>query len=186
MDSGPIRAPRRFLRERHLHPNAVFSRTLHPDHTSGRRRPAGRRGLRVRQGGGGVARSGGGGLAPFRAKPRLRTLDYAGVPHACRRWGPLSICSATDRCGAISTPGHTPDHTFVSGERRSGHAPRRRPQAISHGQFEHDVARAARSPATIVRAPSKAWPSSAWFAARYPQVRVVFGHEIVARSPEGS
>jgi N-acyl homoserine lactone hydrolase len=162
------------LRERHLHPNAVFFTHLHPDHTSGvADLPATVDYVFGKQEAGFLGRVAAG--SHFSGKPRLKTLDYAGI----QRMAPLG--PAIDLLGdgslwAISTPGHTPDHTsyLVNGD----------PPTLLVGDashfawaFEHDIAprvfpsndraRAVESLAGLRR-----------FAARYPRVRIVFGHEL--------
>ena len=97
------------LRERHLHPNAVFITHLHPDHTSGvADLPADVDYVFGRQEAGFLARVAVG--SHFSGKPRLRTLDYAGVA-PMPPLGPALDLLGDGSLWAISTPGHTPDHT---------------------------------------------------------------------------
>ena len=171
---GAHQSAAEILRERHLHPNAVFFTHLHPDHTSGvADLPADVDYVFGKQEAGFLGRVAVG--SHFSGKPRLKTLDYAGVP----RMPPLG--PAIDLLGdgslwAISTPGHTPDHTsyLVNGD----------PPTLLVGDashfawaFERDIAPRAFTSDDRARA-VESLAGLRRFAARYPRVRIVFGHEL--------
>ena len=162
------------LRDRHLHPNAVFFTHLHPDHTSGvADLPADVDYVFGRQEAGFLARVAVG--SHFSGKPRLRTLDYAGVA-PMPPLGPAIDLLGDGSLWAISTPGHTPDHTsyLVNGD----------PPTLLVGDashfawaFERDVAPRAFTSDDRARA-VESLTELRRFAVRYPRVRIVFGHEI--------
>jgi len=108
-------------------------------------------------------------------KPHLRTLDYTSA-EAMPPLGPAVDLLGDGSLWAIATPGHTPGHTsyLVNGARptllvgdASHFAWAFEHDAAPRGWTSADGARAARSLAQLRR-----------FAALYPQVRVVFGHEL--------
>jgi glyoxylase-like metal-dependent hydrolase (beta-lactamase superfamily II) len=170
------------LRERHLHPNAVFFTHLHPDHTSGAADlPVDVDYVFGRQEAGFLARVAVG--SHFSGKPRLRTLDYAGVP-PMPPLGPAVDLLGDGSLWAISTPGHTPDHTSYL---VNGTPPTLLAGDASHfaWAFEQDVAPRAWTSGDQARA-VESLSQLRGFAARYPQVRIVFGHENVVRRLEGS
>jgi N-acyl homoserine lactone hydrolase len=179
---GAHQSAAEILRGRHLHPNAVFITHLHPDHTSGvADLPADVDYVFGKQEAGFLARVAVG--SHFSGKPRLKTLDYAGVA-PMPPLGPALDLLGDGSLWAISTPGHTPDHTsyLVNGD----------PPTLLVGDashfawaFERDVAPRAFTSDDRARA-IESLTALRRFAARYPQVRVVFGHEVVARPPEGS
>jgi glyoxylase-like metal-dependent hydrolase (beta-lactamase superfamily II) len=169
------------LRERHLHPNAVFITHLHPDHTSGvADLPADVDYVFGRQEAGFLARVAVG--SHFSGKPRLRTLDYAGVA-PMPPLGPALDLLGDGSLWAISTPGHTPDHTSYL---VNGNPPTLLVGDASHfaWAFERDVAPRAFTSDDRARA-VESLTGLRRFAARYPQVHIVFGHEITARPLEG-
>jgi N-acyl homoserine lactone hydrolase len=161
------------LRERRLTPRAVFFTHLHPDHTSGvADLPADIDYVFGREEAGFLARAAVG--SHFAGKPRIRTLDYTNA-------APMPpFGAAIDLLGdgslwAISTPGHTPDH--------SSYLINSDPPALLVGDashfswaFEHDVAPRAWTSADGVRA-VESLAALRRFARTYPQVRIVFGHE---------
>jgi N-acyl homoserine lactone hydrolase len=176
---GAHQSAAEILRERQLHPNAVFFTHLHPDHTSGvADLPANVDYVFGKEEAGFLGRVAVG--SHFSGKPRLKTLDYAGV----QRMPPLG--PAIDLLGdgslwAISTPGHTPDHTsyLVNGD----------PPTLLVGDashfawaFEQDVAPRAFTSNDRARA-VESLAALRRFAARYPRVHIVFGHEL-GRSPD--
>jgi N-acyl homoserine lactone hydrolase len=170
------------LRERHLHPNAVFLTHLHPDHTSGvADLPVDVDYVFARQEEGFLARVAVG--SHFSGKPRLRTLDYAGVA-PMPPLGPAVDLLGDGSLWAISTPGHTPDHTSYL---VNGNPPTLLLGDASHfaWAFERDVAPRAFTSDDRARA-VESLTGLRRFAVRYPQVRIVFGHEILVRPVEGS
>jgi N-acyl homoserine lactone hydrolase len=178
----PHQSVAEILRERHLHPNAVFITHLHPDHTSGvADLPADVDYVFGKAEAGFLARVAVG--SHFSGKPRLRTLDYAGIA-PMPPLGPALDLLGDGSLWAISTPGHTPGHTsyLVNGD----------PPTLLVGDashfawaFEHDVAPRAFTSDDAARA-VESLKELRRFAARYPQVRIVFGHENTAHRPEGS
>ena len=170
------------LRDRHLHPNAVFLTHLHPDHTSGvADLPVDVDYVFGKEEAGFLGRVAVG--SHFSGKPRVRTLDYAGVP-PMPPLGPALDLLGDGSLWAISTPGHTPDHTsyLVNGD----------PPTLLVGDashfawgFERDVAPRALTSSDRMRA-VESLAGLRRFAARYPHVRIVFGHEMTAHPPEGS
>jgi len=168
------------LRERHLHPNAVFFTHLHPDHTSGvADLPADVDYVFARQEAGFLARVAVG--SHFSGKPRLRTLDYAGV-EPMLPLGPALDLLGDGSLWAISTPGHTPDHTSYL---VNGNPPTLLVGDASHfaWAFEQDVAPRAFTSDDRARA-VESLTELRRFAVRYPRVRIVFGHEIPGRPLE--
>jgi N-acyl homoserine lactone hydrolase len=161
------------LRERQLQADAVFFTHLHPDHTSGvEDLPANAAYVFGRQEAGFLGRVAVG--SHFSDKPRLQTLDYAGV-QGMPPLGPAIDLLGDGSFWAISTPGHTPDHTsyLVNGEPPTllvgdaSHFAWAFEQNIAPRAFtSNDRERAVESLAGLRR-----------FAARYPRVRIVFGHE---------
>ena len=169
------------LHERHLHPNAVFITHLHPDHTSGvADLPSDVDYVFGRQEAGFLARVAVG--SHFSGKPRLRTLDYAGVV-PMPPLGPALDLLGDGSLWAISTPGHTPDHTSYL---VNGNPPTLLVGDASHfaWAFERDVAPRAFTSNDRVRA-VESLEGLRRFTARYPQVHIVFGHEITAPPLEG-
>jgi glyoxylase-like metal-dependent hydrolase (beta-lactamase superfamily II) len=176
---GPHQGAAETLRERHLQPRAVFFTHLHPDHTSGVvDLPAdmdfvfGKREEEF------LARVAVG--SHFAGQARLRTLDYEGV----ERMPPLG--PAIDLLGdgslwAVSTPGHTPDHSSYL---VNGNPPTLLVGDASHfaWAFEHDVAPRALTSADRARA-IESLAELRRFAVQYPRVRIVFGHELGASAP---
>jgi len=165
------------LRARHLTPQAVFFTHLHPDHTSGAADlPADVDYVFGKEEAGFLARVAVG--SHFAGKPRLKTLDYA----SATRMPPLG--PAIDLLGdgslwAISTPGHTPDH--------SSYLVNTDPPTLLVGDashfawaFEHDVPPRAWTSADRGRA-IESLAALRTFAHAYPRVRIVFGHELDAR-----
>ncbi|MGH9142623.1 MAG: MBL fold metallo-hydrolase, partial [Vicinamibacterales bacterium] len=168
------------LRERHLEPRAVFFTHLHPDHTSGAAQlPADVDYVFGKREAGFLARVGVG--SHFAGKPRLKTLDYTGV----ERMPPLG--PAIDLLGdgslwAISTPGHTPDH--------SSYLVNSDPPTLLIGDashfawaFEQGIAPRAWASADGARA-TASLTELRRFALAYPRVRIVFGHEMGSPSVE--
>jgi glyoxylase-like metal-dependent hydrolase (beta-lactamase superfamily II) len=162
------------LLERGVRPRAVFFTHLHPDHTSGAADlPADVDYVFDKQEEGFLARVAVG--SHFSGKPRLRTLDYTGVT----RMPPLG--PAVDLLGdgslwAISTPGHTPGH--------SAYLVNSSPPTLLVGDashfawaFEHDIAPRAMTSADGVHA-VESLAGLRRFARDYPNVRIVFGHDI--------
>ena len=119
------------LRERHLHPNAVFFTHLHPDHTSGvADLPADVDYVFGRQEAGFLARVAVG--SHFSGKPRLKTLDYAGVAaHAAAGSGPRSA-GRWIAVGDLHARPHARSHV-VPGERQSADASGRRREPFRMG-----------------------------------------------------
>lgn len=168
------------LRERRLHPNAVFITHLHPDHTSGAADlPADVDYVFGRQEAGFLARVAVG--SHFSGKPRLRTLDYAGVT-PMPPLGPALDLLGDGSLWAISTPGHTPDHTSYL---VNGNPPTLLVGDASHfaWAFEHDVPPRALMSDDRARA-AESLTGLRRFAARYPHVHIVFGHEMRAHPLE--
>jgi len=169
------------LRERGLRPRAVFFTHLHPDHTSGAAElPADVDCVFGSQEASFLARVAVG--SHFEGKPRLRTLDYTGVP-PMPPLGPAVDLLGDGSLWAVSTPGHTPGHSsyLVNGD----------PPTLLVGDashfawaFEHDVAPRAWTSADGARA-VKSLAELRRFAREYPRVRMVFGHELDARPVEG-
>lgn len=166
------------LRERHLRPHAVFFTHLHPDHTSGvADLPADADYVFGKQEAGFLGRVAVG--SHFSGKPHLKTLDYTGID----RMPPLG--PAVDLLGdgsfwAISTPGHTPDHTsyLVNTD----------PPTLLLGDashfawaFEQGIAPRAMTRDDAARA-IESLNALRLFARTYPHVRIVFGHEAAPRS----
>jgi N-acyl homoserine lactone hydrolase len=169
------------LRERHLRPNAVVITHLHPDHTSGvADLPADVDYVFGRREAGFLARVAVG--SHFSGKPRLRTLDYAGVA-PMPPLGPAVDLLGDGSLWAISTPGHTPDHTSYL---VNGTPPTLLVGDASHfaWAFEHDVAPRAFTSDDRARA-AESLDGLRRFAARYPQIHIVFGHEVTARPLQG-
>jgi glyoxylase-like metal-dependent hydrolase (beta-lactamase superfamily II) len=161
------------LRERHIHPRAVFFTHLHPDHTSAvPDLPEDTEYVFARNESGFLARVAVG--SHFDGKPRLETFDYASVA-PIPPLGPSIDLLGDGSLWAISTPGHTPDHTsyLVNGDPPTllvGDAPH------FAWAFEHDVAPRAWSSADRPRAVESLRQLRS-FADHYPQVRLLFGHE---------
>jgi glyoxylase-like metal-dependent hydrolase (beta-lactamase superfamily II) len=114
----------------------------------------------------------------FAGKPGLRTLDYTGI-EPMPPLGPAIDLLGDGSLWAISTPGHTPDHSsyLVNSE----------PPTLLVGDashfawaFEHDIAPRAWTSADGARA-VESLAGLRRFAARYPRVRIVFGHETSSR-----
>jgi N-acyl homoserine lactone hydrolase len=169
------------LRERQLHPNAVFITHLHPDHTSGvADLPADVDYVFGKREAGFLARVAVG--SHFSDKPRLKTLDYTGVAPIAPL-GPAIDLLGDGSLWAISTPGHTPDHTSYL---VNSSPPTLLVGDASHfaWAFEQDVAPRAFTSDDRARA-VESLTGLRRFAARYPQVRVVFGHEMTARPLDG-
>jgi N-acyl homoserine lactone hydrolase len=166
------------LRERHLQPHAVFFTHLHPDHTSGVvDLPADADYVFGKEEAGFLGRVAVG--SHFSGKPHLKTLDWTGID----RMPPLG--PAIDLLGdgsfwAISTPGHTPDHTSYL---VNSNPPTLLLGDASHfaWAFEHGVAPRAMTSADAARA-IESLTALRQFARTYPQVRLVFGHEGPTRS----
>ena len=162
------------LSRRAVHPRAAFFTHLHPDHTSGAvDLPAD---IDYVFGAGEDGFLGRVAVGSHFAGKRLKTLNYdraSAMPPLGRSIDLLGDGSLW----AIATPGHTPGHTsyLVNGERPTlivGDA--------SHfaWAFEHDVPPRAMTRADAARA-AVSLAELRQFAARYPRVRLVFGHEIV-------
>jgi glyoxylase-like metal-dependent hydrolase (beta-lactamase superfamily II) len=161
------------LAERRESPRAVFFTHLHPDHTSGAADLPNDVPYVFGHGEDGFL----GRLAVgshFAGKQNLEVLDYAGVSPVA----PLG--AAIDLLGdgslwAISTPGHTPGHTsyLVNGDE-----PVLLVGDASHFRwaFEHDVPPRSMTSGDGVHA-AESLAQLRRFAAHYPQVRLVFGHE---------
>jgi glyoxylase-like metal-dependent hydrolase (beta-lactamase superfamily II) len=164
------------LRDRRLEPRAVFFTHLHPDHTSGAAELAadidyvfGKQeadfAARVSVG------------SHFANKPRLKTLDFTGVA-PMPPLGPAVDLLGDGSLWAISTPGHTPDHT--------SYLVNSTPPTLLVGDashfawaFDHDIAARALTAADRVRS-IESLAALRRFAVTYPQVRIVFGHELEA------
>jgi hypothetical protein len=106
-------------------------------------------------------------------KAHLETLDYAGG-ETLPPLGPSLDLFGDGSLWAISTPGHTPDHTSYL-------AMAIRPRSWSGTRATSDgrsstTSPLGRGPADDVRA-RESLTGLRRFAARYPQVRMVFGHE---------
>jgi glyoxylase-like metal-dependent hydrolase (beta-lactamase superfamily II) len=170
----PHQSAAEVLRERRLEPRAVFFTHLHADHTSGAAElPADIDYVFGKQEADFVARVGVG--SHFANKRRLKTLDYAGVA-GMPPLGPAIDLLGDGSLWAISTAGHTPDHT--------SYLVNTSPPTLLVGDavhfawaFEHDVAARALTAAERVRS-IDSLAALRRFAARYPQVRIVFGHEL--------
>ena len=166
------------LRDRNLRPHAVFFTHLHPDHTSGVvDLPADADYVFGKEEAGFLGRVAVG--SHFSGKPHLKTLDYTGVD----RMPPLG--PAIDLLGdgsfwAISTPGHTPDHTSYL---VNSNPPTLLLGDASHfaWAFEQGIAPRAMTSADAARA-IESLAALRQFARTYPQVRIVFGHEAALRS----
>lgn len=162
------------LRERRLHPRAVFFTHLHPDHTSGAADLTDDVDYVFGKGEAGfLARVATG--SHLTGKAHLRTLDYSSAAFM-PPFGPALDILGDGSLWAISTPGHTPDHTsyLVNGNRPTlivGDA--------SHFRwaFEHNVAPRAWTSADRGRA-IDSLARLRQFALRYRRVRIVFGHEL--------
>jgi glyoxylase-like metal-dependent hydrolase (beta-lactamase superfamily II) len=167
------------LRGRHLQPHAVFFTHLHPDHTSGvADLPADADYVFGKNEADFLGRVAVG--SHFSGKPHLKTLDYAGVD----RMAPLG--PAIDLLGdgsfwAISTPGHTPDHTSYL---VNSNPPTLLLGDASHfaWAFEQGIAPRAMTKADAAHA-TESLAALRQFARTYPNVRIVYGHEAAARSP---
>jgi N-acyl homoserine lactone hydrolase len=162
------------LRERHLEPRAVFFTHLHPDHTSGAvELSADVDYIFDKREEGFLARVAVG--SHFAGKSRLRTLDATGT-NAMPPLGPAIDLLGDGSLWAISTPGHTPGHLsyLVNSER-----PVLLIGDASHfaWAFEHDVAPRSWTSADAAHA-VESLAELRRFALKYPQVRVVFGHEV--------
>jgi len=165
------------LRERQLRPLGVFFTHLHPDHTSGvADLPADADYVFGRGEAGFLARVAVG--AHFAGKPRLKTLDYTSVA-PLPPLGPAVDLLGDGSLWAISTPGHTPDHTsyLVNTD----------PPTLLIGDashfawaFEQGVAPRAWTSADRERA-IQSLAQLREFARDFPRVRIVFGHELAAR-----
>jgi glyoxylase-like metal-dependent hydrolase (beta-lactamase superfamily II) len=167
------RSAANILAERHASARAVFFTHLHPDHTSGVADLPNDLPYVFGQGEdsflGRVAVG-----SHFAGKPHLEVLDYAGVAP----FAPLG--AAVDLLGdgslwAIATPGHTPGHTSYL---VNGAEPVLLVGDASHFRwaFEHDVPPRAMTSGDRVHA-VESLAQLRRFAARYPRVRLVFGHE---------
>ena len=162
------------LQARHLQPRAVFFTHLHADHTSGVvELPADIDYVFGSREADFVARVGVG--SHFANKPRLKTIDYANVP-AMAPLGPAVDLLGDGSLWAISTPGHTPDHT--------SYLVNSSPPTLLVGDaihfawaFEHGVAARALTAADQSRS-IETLAALRRFAVTYPQVRIVFGHEL--------
>jgi len=167
------------LRERGLQARAVFFTHLHPDHTSGAADlPADVDLVFGKNEAGFLARVGVG--SHFAGKSHLQTLDYASVP-PMPPLGPAVDLLGDGSLWAISTPGHTPDH--------SSYLVNTDPPTLLLGDashfawaFEQNVAPRAWTSADGARA-IESLASLRRFAARYPRVRIVYGHEQGAAGP---
>jgi glyoxylase-like metal-dependent hydrolase (beta-lactamase superfamily II) len=161
------------LADRHASARAVFFTHLHPDHTSGAADLP--NDVPYVFGPGEDAFLGRLAVGThFAGKQNLEVLDYAGVSLVA----PLG--AAIDLLGdgslwAISTPGHTPGHTsyLVNGDE-----PVLLVGDASHFRwaFEHDVPPRSMTSGDGVHA-AESLAQLRRFAAHYPQVRLVFGHE---------
>jgi glyoxylase-like metal-dependent hydrolase (beta-lactamase superfamily II) len=168
------------LRERLLRPRAVFFTHLHPDHTSGvSDLPTDMDFVFGKGEAGFLARVAVG--SHFAGKPRLRTLDYTGV-EPMPPLGPAIDLLGDGSLWAISTPGHTPDH--------SSYLVNSNPPTLLVGDashfawaFEHDIAPRAWTSADGARA-IESLTQLRRFAVKYPRIRIVFGHEVDSHSVE--
>jgi glyoxylase-like metal-dependent hydrolase (beta-lactamase superfamily II) len=164
------------LGERHLRPLAVFFTHLHPDHTSGvTDLPEDVDYVFGKDEAGFLARVAVG--SHFAGKARLKTLDYAGAT-PMPPLGPAIDLLGDGSLWAISTPGHTPDH--------SSYLVNSDPPTLLVGDashfawaFEQGVAARAWTSADRERA-IESLAQLRRFAHDYPRVRIVFGHELAA------
>ena len=167
------------LRDRGLQPRAVFFTHLHPDHTSGAADLPADVDLVFGKGEAGfLARVGVG--SHFAGKPHLKTIDYAGV-EAMPPLGPAVDLLGDASLWAISTPGHTPDH--------SSYLVNTDPPTLLLGDashfawaFEQNVAPRAWTSADGARA-IESLAALRRFAVKYPRVRIVYGHEQESAAP---
>src|SRR6185369_12068354 len=108
----------------------------------------------------------------FSGKPRVKTLEYAGVP-PMPPLGPAIDLVGDGSLWAISTPGHTPDH--------SSYLVNSDPPVLLVGDashfawaFEQGIAPRAWTSADGMRA-IDSLAALRRFARAYPRVRIVFG-----------